>query len=280
MKAPDFKRLWGLTKSFLIKNGPGIAVGTGIGLMGVTVVLVAKEAPVAERELKKAQDEKDEAICRETGVVGPDSCELTVVEKLKVAGPIYIPAAISFASGTALIILGQWKSLNREAAMTAAYTALLQTHEDYVAGVKKIAGKNKENRAEEESGIVTAERIEKEHPDISLDKVYRAPGSTGTTLCLDAWSGQLFYASKQRIDDAVNSINRILNKSIGGYADLNDFYDYAGALGGTDMGHSLGWNGDTGELRCSFSSTLMYDTPCLVIRFDTPPRPEYQFYGR
>lgn len=280
MKKLDIKRGLGLIKSFLIKNGPGIATGTGIFLMGVSVIFVAKEAPVAERKLKNAQDEKDENICKETGVVGPDSCELTVVEKFKVAGPIYIPAAVSFASGTALIILGQWKSINRESAMTAAYTALLQTHEDYVAGVKKIAGKNKEVHAEEEAGVVAAQRVEEQHPDISLDKVYRSPGSTGTTLCLDAWSGQMFYSSKQRIDDAVNSINRTLNKSISNYADLNEFYDYAGALGGTEMGHSLGWNGDTGELRCSFSSTLMYDTPCLVVRFDTPPRPEYQWYSK
>ena len=203
-------------KLFFRRNGSTIL--TCIGGVGVvaTSVMAVKATPKALYLLEQAKEEKGE--------------ELTIVEKVVVAGPCYIPA-IATGAGTIACIFGA-NVLNRrsQASLASAYALLDRSYKDYRAKAKEILG---------EEGEVNIRK------EIAADK-YHDNGimlNGEDILFYDEFSGRYFEAPVERVHAAEYKVNREL--ILRDYVSLNEFYEWLGLnpiAGGDILGWSRGGN--------------------------------------
>ena len=204
-----------LTKSklFLHKNGPTIL--TCIGGVGVaaTSIMAVKATPKALALLEEAKQEKGE--------------ELTKLEIVKVAGPVYIP---SIAMGTATIacIFGA-NILNKhhQASLMSAYALLDNSYKEYKKKIEELYGAEANSRAVEE--------LAKDHYEED-DYIFEEDNKK---LFYDEFSKRYFESTMEDVLKAEYLLNR--NISLSGYAYLNEFYETLG-LAPVDYGDYLGWS--------------------------------------
>ena len=118
------------------------------------------------------------------------------------------------------------------------------------------------------------DKIDKEHIDRDpVSKKEVIVTKAGETLCYDSLSGRYFKSDIEQIKKAVNELNKTMLRDM--YVSLNEFYDELD-LAHTDMGDQIGWKVDNGLVEVDFSSQIAEDgTPCIVIRFDMPPKYDY-----
>lgn len=122
--------------AFVKKYGSTILTTLGVvGVIGTTVAAV-KETPKALYLLDEAKKEKGE--------------DLTVIEKVKVAGPVYIPSIIIGTSTIACIIGSNVLNKRHQAALLSAYTMLDQSFKEYKNKVIDLYGDEANEKVEEE----------------------------------------------------------------------------------------------------------------------------------
>ena len=116
------------SKLFLKRNSSTIL--TCIGAAGViaTSVLAVKATPKAMALLEQSEEEKGE--------------KLTNMEKVQVAGPAYIPAAIVGASTIACIFGANALSKKTQASLMSAYALLDSSYKQYKNKVKELFGED------------------------------------------------------------------------------------------------------------------------------------------
>lgn len=119
-----------------------------------TSFLVAKAAPKASILLKKAEVEKGE--------------KLTNLEKIKVAGPVYIPSVAVGVSTIACIFGANMLNKRSQAALTSAYALLDNAYREYRGKVKELYGEDADHRVVEE---VAKEQYEAGEFDIQEDEL-------------------------------------------------------------------------------------------------------------
>ena len=238
----------------IIKHSPEILTGIGLAGMIATTVLAVKATPKAMRLLEEAEKEKGE--------------ELTVLEKTKTCGKVYIPAIVSGVTSAACIIGASSVNLRRNAALAAAYTLSDTALREYRDSVIKTIGEKKEEIVQDK---LAEERVKKE----PVTKQEVIVTDKGNTLCFDSISGRYFKSDIDAIKKAQNEFNRRLLYEM--YASLNEFYDEIG-LSPTTIGDQLGWNVDDGLIDIYFSSQIADDgTPCIVLNYENdPPRYGYE----
>ena len=106
------------------KNSPALLIFAGLTSMAATVIMVSKVAPKAEQRLIESRQKR----YNEWKEQGLEDVPMTRKEKaldiwadVKTVAPIYAPAAVTFAVGSACII-GSYKiSTARLSALTTAY---------------------------------------------------------------------------------------------------------------------------------------------------------------
>lgn len=240
-------------KSVLVKHGPEISVGLGVGCLLTSTVLAVKATPEALKriEAKKAELETD---------------KLTPGETVKATWKCYIPAAAMAIGGASCTIGGLKMDLRRNAALATAYSVTETALREYKEKVVETIGEKKEK-------VI--------HEAIAKDKVEATPVESskviitgkGEALCFDALSGQYFRSDIESIKRAVNEVNECLIKE--GYISLNEFYDKLG-LEMTKIGYDIGWHIDKGLIDVDFDSTITKDgTPCLVLNYTIQPMYDY-----
>lgn len=122
--------------AFIKKHGSTILTTLGaVGVIG-TAVSAVKETPKALYLLNEAKKEKGE--------------DLTVIEKVKVAGPVYIPSVIIGTSTIACIIGSNILNKRHQAALLSAYTMLDQSYKEYKDKVIDLYGEEADEKIEEE----------------------------------------------------------------------------------------------------------------------------------
>ena len=123
-------------KTFLKNNSSNIL--TGIGVLGVigTAYLAARATPKVVRLLDNTEYDKGEP--------------LTKFEKVKIAAPAYIPAAL-VGTGTIVCIIGA-NILNRrqQASLISAYTLLDRSYKEYRNKIAELYGEETEKAIYEE----------------------------------------------------------------------------------------------------------------------------------
>ena len=233
-------------------NAPGITIGLGTGAILVAGVMVGVATPKAMKLIEDAQVAKtkrfkqmrekapDDAVMDETD-------ELTWVEIIKAGWKPYAPAIMTAVVGVACIVGGTRANARRNAALSAAYTVVEQTLNDYTAKTKEIVGEKKEKEIRD----AIAEDELKKHP-LSGCNVVRMP-KCGKTLCYDVRSREYFMSDYNTIKKVENDLNRRLRSEM--FISLNEVYDEFGIVHDDELGDDIGWNVDN-ELEFTISSKI------------------------
>lgn len=254
-------------------NAPGITIGLGTGAILVAGVMVGVATPKAMKLIEDAQVAKtkrfetmkekapDDAVMDETD-------ELTWVEIIKAGWKPYAPAIMTAVVGVACIVGGTRANARRNAALSAAYTVVEQTLNDYTAKTKEIVGAKKEKEIRD----AIAEDELKKHP-LSGYNVVRMP-KCGKTLCYDVRSREYFMSDYNTIKKVENDLNRRLRSEM--FISLNDVYDEFGIVHDDELGDDIGWNVDN-ELEFTISSKIAENNePCLVVNYVIAPRYDFR----
>lgn len=194
---------------FIKRNASTILTCVGGAGVVVTTVMAAKATPKAVMLLEEAKIEKGE--------------ELTRFEKIKVAGPVYIPTAL-VGIGTLTCVFGA-HILNKrqQASLMSAYALLDGSYKEYVAKVNDIYGEDADQKIKDE---------------IAKDKYEEVELKDDEELFYDEYSGRYFKSTMFKVEQAKSQLNRDL--VMRDWATANDYYDHLG-LDPIDGGDALGW---------------------------------------
>ena len=252
-----FKSFCHKTNKYINKHSPELLLGTAIAGFITTVIMVAKEAPVAKEKLDKLHD---------TTEFHELSKPKKVFEEVKAVTPVYAPAVVT---GTISIgcALGSYKVNARRVAAWMTACEIAQTN------LKEF-----KTKVVEEVGEKAVEKIQhdivQDHLDNSEPPVERGSDviMTGKSLyCID-YNKRYFYATRDNVWEAVKKISERL---IGG-EDWISLYEFLWELDIRQFGKDdeiVGFNSEDG-INIYFDSGL---TPtgeaCAVIKFVDDPMP-------
>ncbi|MEG1523879.1 MAG: DUF6353 family protein [Clostridia bacterium] len=208
--------------AFLKRQAPTILTClSGAGVIA-TSVLAVKATPKAVERLKEATEEKGE--------------ELTLIETIYTAGPVYISASATLL-GTLICLFGaNGLSKRQQASLLGAYALLEKSYQQYRKTVTDIYGEDAEARihAEMAQDVYISEDGYSLY-DPETDK------ESDTVLFFDSYSQRWFTATLSAVINAEYHINRMLQ--IRGNTCINEFYTFLGideVSGGSEIGWSLG----------------------------------------
>lgn len=259
MKTQNVTKFFKTIQTSLVKHSPEILTGLGVAGMVTTTVLAVKATPKAVRLIEEAKrtERKD---------------KLTPVETVKVAWKPYIPAAVTGAISIGCVVGASSVNARRNAALATAYQLSTTALNEY-----------KEATAE----IVDKETVKEIKEKVAEKQVERKPVSTSTVsepttqipnvyLCYDAGGNQYFRSNRNKIEEAINSVNWSLSHGAP-YVSLNELYSELD-IRGTELGDIIGWNLYRDELIEPYFTEKLADTgePCLVLGYSNPPKYGYQ----
>ena len=241
------------SKLFLKRNSSTIL--TCVGAVGViaTAVTAVRATPKAMSLLNKAEQDKHD--------------DLTVMEKIKVAGPAYIPSALIGASTIACIFGANILNKRSQAALTSAYALLDTSYKEYKRKVKELHG---DGIDQEVIQSLVKERYSEQ--DI-------LEADDGKELFFDFYSLQFFRSTTDEVLAAERYMNDVFQSR--GYALLSEFYDKLG-ITVADCDWNLGWSKYAGEYLYGYDS-IEFDhyvsvmdngIECCAIRMPFEPTPD------
>lgn len=250
------KKLLNRSSAFLKQNSPTIL--TCIGGVGViaTSIMAVKATPKALQCIEQAKEEKGE--------------DLTKLETVKAAGPVYIPAALTGIGTLACIFGANALSKRQQASLASAYALLNTSYNEYRKKVDELYGEDA--GANVRAGIAK-DKYDEEDITVSEEK----------QLFFDQFSGRYFESTIEDVQRAEYRVNRDL--VMRDYVSLNEFYEHLG-VPTIEAGESLGWsNGGNFAaywqtwIDFSHQKTLIDDDlECYIIHMQTEPTPDYQDY--
>ena len=211
---PIFKNILKFTK----KHAPKILAGSAILSEIVGFYFMHKEAPIVRKKL----DELDK--------------DATLMDKLKVAGPIYLPAFLMLvASGACTIgtvVIGE----SRIAAATNAAVISEALASQYEKKLVEAVGAEKAQQMQDE---IVGELAQKQMAtsDVIFDTGH------GEDIYFDILSGRYFRASDDFIAQCVININEKISNQYCMWAEVNEWYDELG-LENVYLAKDRGWNPD------------------------------------
>jgi hypothetical protein len=197
---------------FWKKNGSTIlTIGGAVGLVGTTVLAI-KATPKALRRIDEAKEEK--------------GAELTKLEVINVAGPVYIPTVLMGVGAITCMFGANILNKRQQASLASAYAFVDNMFKEYKVKIEELYGED------------ANERIE---ASIAEDRYKENPVATGSTenLYYDAFSKRYFKATKEDVLKAEAGLNKIIAVDTGAY--LNEFYKLLG-LEPIIEGQELGWS--------------------------------------
>ena len=172
------------SQSFLKKNSSTILTCIGAAGVVVTTITAVKATPKAVMLIEEAREEKGE--------------ELTNLEKVKIAGPAYIPTVVLGVSTLACIFGGNILNKRGQASLMSAYALVDSKYKDYRKKVNELYG--------DDSGSVIRSEIAMDKYDentVSLE-------GEETRLYYDYYSNRYFEASPFDVQRAEYELNRTL----------------------------------------------------------------------
>lgn len=196
----------------------------GVGVVATTITAV-KATPKALRLIEEAEQKKGE--------------RLTKWEKVKTAGPTYIPT-VGLGISTLVCVFGsQILNKKQQAALMSVYALVDQTYKDYRRKLKGLYGEEVDQEVREAIAIEKAEDVGVRgsylgtNCDLSLEESNGEP-----QVFYDEHSGRYFESTIEQVLTAEYHLNR--NYILRGYSYLNEFYEFLG-IEETDYGSVLGW---------------------------------------
>lgn len=244
------------TGKFFKRNGSTILTCMGGAGVVATTVMAVKATPKALRLLDNAKEEKGE--------------ELTKLEIVKTAGPIYIPTIVVGVSTLTCIFGANILNRKQQAALTSAYALLDSSYKEYKKKVNELYGDDADRQVKNE---IAKDKYEESKPEVSNNK----------RLFFDEYSGRYFQSTMENVLRAEYELNRMLSRDWGVF--LNEFYEVLG-LERTDYGDFLGWSS------CELCDTYWYSwvefehqkvvmddgLECYIITMLTEPTFDFENY--
>lgn len=237
---------------------------TILGSVGVicTAAAAAVATPKAAKLLNESEKENE---------------EISTLDKIKIAGPCYIPAA-SIAVATISCIVGSHIfSIKQQASLMGAYVLVTESYKEYKTKLKELYGEEVHNK------IVDSIAAEKSAPthlhcpggmfgDSSLDF-----GNDGeTVLFYDEYSRRYFESTIEQVLQAEYHLNR--NFVLGADTTVNMFYEFLG-INDIEHGNDIGWGYnacDYGWIDFNHRKTVLEDgLECWVIEMVIEPEYGY-----
>jgi len=239
----------------------GATILTVVAVFGVflTGYLSAKAAPEANEKLEEAKEAKAMAKAKETGEEADvESVELTFVEKVKTAGPVYWKAVASGAVTIGCVVASRVTSAREVASLTTTLGTTTAFASKYMKKAKDVMGEEKEKEIRAEAHKEVAEdkaKAKKQNQKRLL------PGNSAPTRAImtgdgderfyDPWNDRYFYSSLTALREHMNELN---NDIVHGDYDcccsadddgtirvpLNEYYERAN-LASTKSGERLGF---------------------------------------
>lgn len=252
------------SKLFLKRNASTILTcAGGVGVVATTILAV-RATPKALERIEEAKEEKGE--------------ELTKLEVVNVAGPVYIPTAVAGVSTIACIFGANILNKRHQASLMSAYALVDNSFKEYRNKLKELYGE------EAHKNIIESIAAEKAS-DTYLYANYLGTGcdlaleehSSEPRLFYDEHSNRYFEATIEQVLTAEYHLNR--NYILRGYAYLNELYEFLG-IEETDYGSVLGWAPlDEGMYWIEFNhhKVVMDDgLECFIL--EMPFEPRYDFF--
>lgn len=254
MNKPNVSKLIKTVKASVGKKSPEILIGLGVAGMITTTVLAVKATPKAMKLIEEAKQAKE------------TEEDLKPVEVVKATWKCYIPAAVTGVVSIACLIGANSVNARRNAALATAYKLSETALSEYKEKVVEEIGEKKEK--------LIREKISQEHLDKNpASKNTIVITNNGDALCYDGVSGRYFKSSINKIEKAINDLNRTMTYDM--YVSLSEFYDALG-LEHTDVSDRLGWNLDDGLLEIEFDTRFADDgTPCITLEYRVKPRYDF-----
>lgn len=247
--------------AFAAKRAPELLTAVGIVGSGTAIIFAVNATPKAEKLITDKENEKNDI--------------LTPLEKAKIVWKCYIPAVGMFLCSAGCIIAANAVHEKRSAALTAAYALSETALAEYSKKVVETVGEKKDEliRAAVVQDKIDTTPVPKKENKKTGEKDVVIIGD-GDTLCYDTFAGGYFRSDKNKIEKAINELNRKLLED--DFVSLNDFYDLIGQEQ-TEIGNLIGWNVNIRDyIDVRFTSHLNPEgKPCLAISFTVAPKYEY-----
>ena len=199
-------------RRFVKKNAPTIL--TCIGAVGavVTPILAVKATPKALSLLEEYKQEKED--------------DLTKLEVIKVAGPVYIPSILVGASTLACIFGANVLNKRQQAALLSAYALLDSSYKDYKKQVEELYGEGANKQVIQE---IAKSKYKDEYADLEDNK----------RLFYDAYSERYFEATIEEVQRAEYRVNRTF--ALRDEVSVNEFYEML-KIPPIPLGDEIGWS--------------------------------------
>lgn len=243
------------SKVFMKRNASTILTVVGSAGVIATSVMAVKATPKALLSIEQAKKEKGE--------------ELTKLEIVQVAGPVYIPAVLIGAATIACVFGANALNKRQQAALMSAYALLDSSYKEYRKKVTELYGEDADEKVKVE--IAKAKYDEDDIP--TEDK----------QLFYDEFSGRYFESTMEKVLQAEYQINREL--SLRDQVALNEFYKLLG-VPEIEAGDTLGWSSGSNfaaywQNWIDFGHQKTYiddDLECQIIHMWTEPTVDYLEY--
>lgn len=253
-----FAKLINTFKDATVKHSPEILVAVGIASMVSATVFAIQDTPKVMKLIAEKEETQTEP--------------LEIEDKVKIMVPGYIRTIVASGVGVACIIGASSIRLHRNAVLTAAYTMSETALKNYTKKAEEIVGKEKADeireKAQADAQLAVPQPVKAKSNDIVII-------DDDWIKCYDSLTGRYFPSNKNRLEKAVNEMNRLMRDEC--FMSENDWFNMIG-LDSVLLGDDLGWSIDTGYLDISYSSRLdEKGNPALVVGYVQLPRPLHSY---
>ena len=214
-----------MNRQFWNRNASTVLTCLGGAGVVVTSVMAVKATPKALKKIETAEQEEGE--------------ELSKWEKMKVAGPSYVPA-VMIGAATAMCVIGaNLLTSRRQANIASAYALVNESYKQYQNKVREIYGEEAHQEIMELIAAEKAENVGVQAPGfVDNNRLYIDEKCGETRLFYDEYGDRFFEATLEQVISSEYHLNR--NYTLRGYTVLNELYDFLG-LEPTDYGSEVGW---------------------------------------
>lgn len=191
----------------LYRSSPTIlTVVASVGVVTTTIMAV-RATPKAIKILKEAELEKGE--------------DLSKLEIIRAAGPIYIPSVLLGVSTIACIFGANALNQKKQASLMSAYAMLNESYKQYRKAAKTVYGEDADDKI---------------HAEMAKDAM---DSDSERLLFYDLASKKYFRTTMAAVLNAQYHVNR--NLSVRGVCPLNEYLSFLG-LDEVDGGDVIGWD--------------------------------------
>lgn len=252
-----------MNRHFWHRNAATILTCLGGAGVVVTSVMAVKATPKALEKIEEAKQEKGE--------------DLSKWEKVKIAGPKYIPTVVIGAATIACVFGADILNKKQQANLASAYALLNESYKQYQNKVKEIYGEDAHQEIMNAIAAEKAENVGINAPGfVRNERLYVDDQCGETRIFYDEFGDRFFEATLEQVISAEYHLNR--NYVLRGFSVLNEFYDFLG-LEPTDFGNDLGWiANDDGKYWVEFNhkEITVRGVKCIIIEMPYAPDLEWQ----